>query len=67
MSVIISATYDGNVIIPTERLNLAPNTKLTVLIQEIEEYPLDAMLRLSEETGIEDLSSNHDRHINNES
>lgn len=66
MEKVITATYDGAVLIPDEKLNLAPNTKLKFLIKEILkcDYPLDIILKLSEETGIEDLSSNHDKYIN---
>lgn len=66
MEKVITATYDGAVLIPSEKLDLEPNTRLTFSIKEImkEEYPLDMILKLSEDTGVSDLSSNHDKYIN---
>ncbi|MGH9907662.1 MAG: hypothetical protein ACRD8U_19000 [Pyrinomonadaceae bacterium] len=69
MSTIFHATFDGKVLHPEEDVNLKPNTRYLVIIndekQESEsddqgEYPLTAVLSLATDMGITDFAENHD-------
>jgi len=69
MSTIFHATFDGKVFHPEEDINLKPNTRYVVIIEDEkeesestgqEEYPLTAILSLATDMGVTDLAENHD-------
>ncbi len=69
MSTIFHATFDGKVLHPEEDVDLKPNTRYVVIIEDEkkesesgdkEEYPLTAILSLATDMGVTDLADNHD-------
>jgi len=69
MSTIFHATFDGKVLHPEEDVNLKPNTRYVVIIEDEEkaaevsgeeEYPLTAILSMATDMGVSDLAENHD-------
>ncbi|MGH9941414.1 MAG: hypothetical protein ACRD9R_03525 [Pyrinomonadaceae bacterium] len=69
MSTIFHATFDGKVLHPEEDVDLKPNTRYMVIIEDEkkesefsvqEEYPLTAILSLATDMGVSNLADNHD-------
>ncbi len=69
MSRIFHATFDGKALHPEKDVNLKPNTRYLVIINDEKkesesgdqgEYPLTAVLSLATDMGVTDLAENHD-------
>jgi len=69
MSTIFHATFDGKALHPEEDVNLKPNTRYLVIVNDEKkesesddqgEYPLTAVLSLATDMGVTDLAENHD-------
>ncbi len=69
MTKTLEAIYDGEVLRPQEPLDIAPDTRVRVTIEEAAPkqtdeaaYPLTTLLDLATDMGVEDLASQHDRY-----
>jgi len=71
MSTIFHATFDGKALHPEEEVNLKPNTRYVIIIEEEaneagtesrEEYPLTSIRSIATDAGVSDLAINHNHY-----